>query len=335
MSRARAVFVLAAACAVAVAACDDCSGNKPTETSDAGAAATDDAAEDVYSIKVPSPEGGVVNATTLSTAEVAKALNPENLPEYKGDTGSIEGTISVDGDPPLPTPADFSRCPAAEKTWGTSYREGPPTDGGARALADAVVAITGYKGFFVPEKSEAKQVTIEGCAYTTRTVTLTFGQRLEVKNMSRDLWTPVLEPGPTSVMMMAVPGGDPVKIYPKKPGHYLLLDHDRRYVDVDVYAFLHPLHTASDLAGHYRIDGVPVGKVTVNTTHPRFTGEAAKEIEVRPGLVQTVDLVLHHVQRDAAAPAPSGSVAAPASASGSASPVRGKDAGRPPPPQLH
>jgi len=167
--------------------------------------------------------------------------------------------------------------------------------------------VTGYHGFFVQEKVEAKELRIEQCAYTSLNATLTFGQRIEVKNAARDFWTPVLEPGTNMVLMMATPNGDPAKIYPKKPGHYLLLDRDRKYVVVDVYAFLHPLHASSDALGHYRIDGVPVGKLKVSTLHPHISGATAEaEVEVRAGVVAKVDLSLKNVNKDAGGPLEAG-----------------------------
>ena len=261
--------------------CDSC-GKAPIVVVDAAPVAT------------TVPDAAPINASPIPTAAVAKAVNPQNLPAYAGPTGSVEGTITVTGDPAPATPADFSRCPDAAKTYGHAFREGEPkTAGGARWLADAVVAVTGYDGYFVPEKAEAAELTIVGCDFDRRTVTMTFGQRLEVKNLSKDFWTPMLVPSQTAVMMMAPPGGDAVKLYPKKPGHYQLVDHDRHYATADLYAFLHPLHTSSKVGGAYRIDGVPVGKLRVSTSHPRIAGsEASKEIEIKEGVVARVDLEL-------------------------------------------
>lgn len=237
-----------------------------------------------------------VNATPIPTASVAALLNPDKLPAYTGPTGSVEGTITVTGDPAPERRADFKKCPDAATVYGRTFREGPPGGPkGARPLADAIVAVTGYSGFYIPEKNEAKEVTIEGCAYTQRTVTMTFGQRLDIKNLSKDLWTPVLQPGPNLVMMMAPPNGDPVKLYPKKPGRFLLGDRERRYAEADVFVFLHPLHASTNLEGKYRIDGVPVGKVKVNTTHPQIDGaEASVEVDVKEGVVHRVDLQIVH-----------------------------------------
>jgi hypothetical protein len=271
----------------ALASCDDCNKKPAAPSSDAaspGASGADD--------------GGPMNVTPVPTASVARMVNPDNLPAYSGPTGSVEGTVMIVGDHPAPVQADFSRCPDAEKTWGKEFREGPVVDAGARALADAVVVVTGYKGFYVPEKKEAKTVEIKGCAYESLTVTMTFGQRLDVKNDTNDFWTPVLEPSTHMVMMMAAPHGDPVKLYPKKWGRHLLVDRDRKYVGVDVFVFFHPLHAASDASGHYRIDGLPVGKVQVNAAHPRFEAATTVDLDVREGLVSKVDLVLRFDRAD-------------------------------------
>ena len=240
------------------------------------------------------PDAAPINASPIPTAMVAKMVNPEGLPAYAGPTGSVEGTITVTGDPAPATPENFSRCPDASTMYGHLFREGEPkTAGGPRSLGDAVVAVTGYQGFFVPAKEEAVDLTIVGCGFDRRTVTLTFGQRLEVKNLTKEFWTPKLDPPQTSVMMMAPPGGDAVRIYAKKPGHYRLIDHDRKYAVDDLYAFLHPLHTSSKADGTFRIDHVPIGKLRVNALHPRIpNSEASKEVEIKDGVVTHVDLEL-------------------------------------------
>lgn len=242
------------------------------------------------------PDAAPINVTTLPTASVATMVNPQHLPAYAGPTGSVEGTIFVTGDPAPETSGNFRLCPDAMKDYGRAFREGAPkTPRGPRWLADAVVAVTGYSGFYVQEKDEAEEVTIEGCGFSRRTITMTFGQRLEVKNLTKDFWTPKLDPPQTGVMRMATPGGDAVILYPKEPGHYHLVDHDRKWVSDDLYAFLHPLHTSSRIDGTYRIDGVPVGKVTVHTSHPRIKdAEASKEVEVQAGVVTKVDLTIAH-----------------------------------------
>jgi hypothetical protein len=278
---------------VTLPGCQRNPGSNTTSSSDAAPSATAVA------------DAEALNVLPIPAASVAKMVNPDGLPAYAGPTGSVEGTITVVGDPAPSVSASFSMCPEAEKSHGHAFREGVPAKpGDPRWLADAVVAVTGYGKFFIPEKAEAKTVEIRGCSLTTRTVTMTFGQRLEVKNLTRDFWTPKLEPAQSSVLMMATPGGDPVKLYPKKPGHYRLVDHDRKYAVEDLYAFLHPLHTSTAIGGTYRIDGVPVGKVTVNTSHPQIPdATASRDVTIREGVVTHVDLTLSYKAPDAGAPA--------------------------------
>jgi hypothetical protein len=237
-----------------------------------------------------------VNATPLPAASVEAYVNPGHLPPYTGPTGSVEGTIRVDG-PASPTMpgVDFSTCPAAAHTYGKVFREGPPGADGSRPLADVLVAVTGYAGYFVPERNEAEKLAIDDCAFSARTVAMTFGQRLEIANKTPELWAPSLAQTPMPVLMMATSHGDPVRLYPSHPGYFTLIDKEKHaWAQADVYALLQPLHAVSDAAGHYRIDGVPVGKMKVNARLRVLQREASADVEVLANVVKTADLVLHY-----------------------------------------
>lgn len=297
---ARAARRLASAAPLAVAAL--AIGSAGCSKRDAGAA--DAGPADAGAVTTPSGDAGAADTSALPSADVQRLLNPDALPAYTGPTGSIEGTIFVTGARAPETPVAGKACPDAAKTFGRAFREGAPSaERGPRWLADAVVVVTGYSDFFLPEKREAVELTIEGCAFSRRTVTMTFGQRLEVKNLSTELWTPRLAPDSVPLVTMALPNGAPAKLHPKKPGRYRVYDHDRGYASADVFTFLHPLHATSGVEGTYRIDGVPVGKLTVSTMHPKIKGaEASQHIEVREGEVHRVDLTLDHASDEPGRP---------------------------------
>ncbi|HVJ88576.1 MAG TPA: hypothetical protein VM580_02160, partial [Labilithrix sp.] len=101
--------------ALATASCDSCSKAPP-----AGADAT---ISDAEATPLVVADAGVLNVTPIPTASVAAKVNPEGLPAYTGPTGSVEGTISVMGDPAPETPGDFKRCPDAAKMYGRAFRE--------------------------------------------------------------------------------------------------------------------------------------------------------------------------------------------------------------------
>ncbi|HEX4516675.1 MAG TPA: carboxypeptidase-like regulatory domain-containing protein [Polyangiaceae bacterium] len=240
------------------------------------------------------PKPGPVNALPIPKDLVEKTVNPNKLPEYKGATGVVEGTVYVTGDPAPPTMGkNFDRCPAAADVYGKTFREGPPLPNGSRVLADAVLGVTGYSGFIVAEKQPAKRISIHNCAFSQRTVDMTFGQALEVKNDGGQgpLFAPDFENQMAPAVMIATPGGDPVKLYPKQPGRYRLVDRvGNAWLDADVFVTVTPLHTTSDVKGHYRIEGVPVGNLHLNAWHPAIAHAWDKEIEVKDGVVTTVDV---------------------------------------------
>jgi hypothetical protein len=256
------------------------------------------------------------NGLPLPSASVAAAVNPAGLPAYSGPTGSVEGTITISGDePPVIPNQDFSACPAAAPVYDKLFRIGAAMtlDGGvaAHALPDAIVAVTGYSGYFIPERNEAKHVAFEGCGFPTRTITLTFGQRLEITNATSLLFAPELAQAPTPAALIVPPNGngDPVRIYPPHPGWFTLVDKVRSlpYLREDVFAFMHPLHTVSDANGHYRIDGVPVGTLDINTRLQPISREITQKVTIVENVVTRVDLnLVYTAPTDAGAPVDAG-----------------------------
>ena len=134
---------------------------------------------------------------------------------------------------------------------------------------------------------------------------MTFGQRLEVKNLTKDSGRRCSSRQPGSALMMATPNGDPVKLYPKQPVASACA--------ITIASTPSPISSSSSSAarrdrrpGHYRIDGVPVGKLKVTVTHPYIADVAAtKEVDIREGVVTPVNLMLHNkpvVEPDAGKP---------------------------------
>ncbi|HEY1960264.1 MAG TPA: hypothetical protein VGH28_31860 [Polyangiaceae bacterium] len=242
---------------------------------------------------------GPVDVLPIPKETVEKTVNPSNLPEYSGPTGVVEGTVYVTGDPAPPMMGkNFDKCPAAADFYAKTFREGKEVDG-KRPLADAIVAVTGYgPGYYVAEKSPSKVLEISHCTYGARTIDLTFGQSLDVKNAgSAPMFAPDFENQVSPAIMVATLGGDPVHLYPKKPGRYRLIDRlGYSYLEADVFVLYQPLHTVSDITGHFRIEGVPVGKLKVNVDHPAIVGQHSEDIDVKDGVVTHVTLTVPNVK---------------------------------------
>ncbi len=283
-------LVALAACAGILVGCKD----PPKD--EAARDARGDTADATASASPSASAGAEVVRNPYDSAKVQSLVNPSALPVYQGPTGSVEGTITVIGAPPPPTTgkrADFARCPEAVETYGAAFRVGPVV-GQGRALADAIVAVTGYEGF-VPAKGDHVTLNFDGCAYERRTVLVTFGQRIDVFNRSKkQMITPDIDGQPVLALRIAAPHSvSPVHVFPPAPGRFHLVDRGvLGYVDEDLFVLMQPLHATSDVKGAYRIDGIPVGKATVNVGHPAFSGDSAKEITIAANVVEKVDLTL-------------------------------------------
>jgi len=238
---------------------------------------------------------GPIDVIPVPKDVVEKTVNPGHLPEYKGPTGVVEGTVYVSGDPAPPMMGkNFDKCPEGADFYAKTFREGKEVDG-KRPLADAIVAVTGYgPGYYVAEKNPSKVLPISHCTYGARTVDLTFGQSLDVKNEgSAPMFAPDFENQSSPAIMVATLGGDAVHLYPKHPGRYRLIDRlGYSYLEADVFVLYQPLHAVSDIAGHFRIEGVPVGKMKIGVEHPAIAGQQSQDVEVKDGVVTKVSFTI-------------------------------------------
>jgi hypothetical protein len=288
---ARSAIFPVAAIVAGVATAVGCEHKAPEPIADASPPGRTSASDAAPTIHVDN------SGAAVPIASVEAVVNPEKLPAYQGPTGGVEGTVFVRGpeSPDVPN-LDFKSCPAALDTYGKLFRAGPAREDGLRPLADAVVVVTGYKGFFLPEQHEAQLVTITAnCGYPTRTLAITFGQRLDIANESSIAFAPTLSGVYQPAVMLAPPlrAGEPVKLFAPRAGHFLIGDQMQPFAHEVLLVLPQPLHDVSNTAGHFRIDGVPVGKLKIGAQLDAL-GPAipALDIDVRPNVVEHVELVI-------------------------------------------
>lgn len=228
--------------------------------------------------------------------EVAKTIDPKDETPYSGKTATVRGHITIKGAAPPDAlaangkPHEFPKeCTDAPDLYGKLFRKGAHGE-----LADAMVAITEYEGF-VPPKARARSLEIRNCALNTRTIVATFGQRIEVSNKDTELtYMPYLDGAPFRALMVAVPRGKPIKLYPMQPGHYLLRDQLKRpFLIADVFVLPYATFDVTRTDGRYEIQGVPVGKVRIDAFLPSIDKSVGKEIEIKEG-ENVVDLELSY-----------------------------------------
>jgi hypothetical protein len=280
----------------------------------------------------PAPSGAVASASAVRSAfkpaapvasglpgapgVVSKVVNPENSPAYTGPTGAVRGIVTAAGDPPPVATAHLAQikgaCPEAREVYGHVFREGM-----MRSLADVLVAVTGYSGY-VPATAPKQTVAARGCAFSTRTIALTFGQAIDVVSKDGEGYVPNLLGSHMQAQLLALPGGAPSTLYPPQPGHYILTDDIKVFMMADVFVLKYATHDVTSLDGRFEIKGIPAGKARISAMLPSTQVVVEKDIEIKPGETVELPLELRFDAKAFAAAAAAGAAGAASAASGSA-----------------
>lgn len=232
-------------------------------------------------IAPPPPPVPPVPEVSLTSKDVLKVMNPKGQEPYSGPVGTLRGRVTIKGDPPPDSGLTFpaGKCGEAAATYGRLFRVGQDN-----ALADVLVTVVNYDGY-VPEREEAEKVTIQGCAFSSRTVAVSYGQRVEVSNLDPlEPYMPILDGAPFTAVLVAMPRGDAVKFNPLKPGYYELRDTlPKPFLKAGVFVLKFSTHDVTGLDGRYEIKGIPVGKVLTAALLPAIDQDQKKAVEIKEG----------------------------------------------------
>jgi hypothetical protein len=264
--------------------------NKAQPTAGAGAAATAALPASAPSASVFKPAAPVPSGLPGMGAEVSRVVNPQNEPVYAGPTGSVKGVVTASGDLAPLTKAHTEKikdpCPEGREAYSHLFREGM-----MRSLADVLVAVTGYSGY-VPASAPKVTIAARGCAFSTRTLSLTFGQAIDVVSKDGEGYVPNLLGSNMKAQLVALPGGAPSTVYPPAPGHYFLTDDIKVFMLTDVFVLKYSTHDVTSLDGHYEITGIPVGKARISALLPATRAVVEQDIEIKAGQALELPLTL-------------------------------------------
>jgi hypothetical protein len=185
---------------------------------------------------------------------------------YAGPKATLHGMVRISGDEPPRTQWVYDpECRGAIATYGALFRKGPEGE-----LADAIVAVTHYVPTYIPPAKEAVEVTIKDCAYSTRSIAMTDGQHIEVRNLDAlTSYVPHLDGARAPATVVAVPRGPAVKLFSRGDQRYWLRDQmGRPFMVAHTFHFPYSTTNVTGLDGRYRIEGIPAGKVNVSVLLP-------------------------------------------------------------------
>lgn len=256
----------------------------------------------------------------MAPEAISHVVNPESQKAYSGPAGKVFGVVRMKGDPPLELPEVIAKikneCAPAREVYGQVFREGV-----GRTLADVFVAVTGYPGYVPPQRSTVT-VQASGCAWSTRTVGMTFGQRLEVVSKDHKAYVPDLLGATMPAQIVALPGGSGSSLYPQQPGRYVLIDSMRIFSRAEVLVVKYATFAVTGIDGKFSIEGIPAGKVTLSAVLPA-TGETIdKSIEINASkpLQQDLEFTFNQAAYQAAVEATKQAASAPASVTSAPAP---------------
>lgn len=222
--------------------------------------------------------------------KVQPIVNPKGLPPHAGPTGGVRGVVRATGDAPARLPRILSKieqgCTRSADTFGVVFREGKD-----RALADVLVAVTGYEGYVPTEGSEVV-VEGEGCAWDRRTVVMTYGQRVRIVGKDKRAYVPEILGQPTPAQLFVMPSAPSVDISPRQPGRFKLVDSMRLYNIAELFVLPYATADVTDLSGEFEIERIPAGPVKVNAFLPQTGAVVEKEVTIKEGKVIELEFEL-------------------------------------------
>lgn len=245
----------------------------------------------------PTPSNPTATAATATVSPTASSAPSAKKPQpkpYEGPTGTVVGRVTIAGDPAPKTNLRYEKgCEGAIATYGRLFRTG--VDGG---LGDALVTVTEYGKNYVPPKSEAISIKVTNCAFSQRTIAMTDGQHIEVQNlMNAKSFLPHLDGARQPATIVAVPAGEPIKLFTRGLSRYWLRDQmGRTHMVAHVFHLPYSTAAVTGLDGKFRIEGIPAGgTVEVSAMLPQLKNMNAvtKELKVEADKDNEIELELN------------------------------------------
>jgi hypothetical protein len=151
------------------------------------------------------------------------------------------------------------------------------------------VGVTGYDSF-VPAAGPSTKVVAKDCSFGTKTIALTFGQQIDVINKGPAAVSPNLLGDRGGVLLISIPGGDPVTLFPSAVGQFVLVDESHPHAFADVFVLRFSTFDVTGLDGRFEVDRLPPGELKVSAYLPTTRQTVMKTVTVEAG--QTVELEL-------------------------------------------
>jgi hypothetical protein len=216
-----------------------------------------------------------------------KSATPVSAPTRTIDpatTGSIAGTVTLEGSPPVSKPIDMSAEPYCNQLNSTPVFPQQVVTGNSGSLANVVVYVKDFPAsYIVDPPPAAATLSQHGCMYDPHVVALRVGQTLEIKNEDQ---------ATHNILAMAnqnpkwnrseTPGAPPLEEVFALPELAIPLRCNvHPWMKSYVFVFSHPYFAVTGKDGQFELKNLPPGTYTVDAWQEKY-GMQEKTTTVAP-----------------------------------------------------
>jgi plastocyanin len=223
-----------------------------------------------------------------------KSPSPVPIPTRKIDpatSGSIVGTVTLDGAPPILRAIDMSAEPYCEKLNATPVFPPQVVTGNAGRLANVVVYVKDFPADYIVDAAPAKATLDQrGCMYEPHVLALRTGQPLEIKNDDQATHNILAMPQQNAKWNRSeTPGAAPIEeIFATPELAIPLRCNVHPWMKSYVFVFSHPYYSVTAKDGQFALKNLPPGTYTVEAWQEKY-GKQDATITVGPRESKSAD----------------------------------------------
>lgn len=232
-------------------------------------------------------EAGEASVALAGATEVPGGDGP-----VPGPTGTIEGTVFLDGPIPRGEPIELAAAFAGRRGCADAARRySQPFDVSSPGpIAGVLVAAEARAPGLGPVVT--RRLTVRDCDVAQRYLFAKENDLIELESISRVPHIPVIVGTGETINQLLLPGQPPRRLVFAQPGEYPVTFRDLpEFVGAMIYRLRQRFIDTTDVAGRFRITEVPVGSVPINAWIPGAM-PSRTTVTVREGQTTTIDFHL-------------------------------------------
>jgi plastocyanin len=222
--------------------------------------------------------GGSQNQKSASSVSIpTRRIDPAT-------TGSISGTVTLEGSPPVSKPIDMSAEPYCDKLNAAPVFPQQVVTGNGGTLANVVVYIKDFPAdYIVDAPPAAATLSQRGCMYDPHVVALRTGQTLEIKNEDQATHNILAIPNQNPRWNRSeTPAAPPIEETFAVPELAIPLRCNvHPWMKSYVFVFSHPYFAVTGKDGQFELKNLPAGNYTLAAWQEKY-GTQETTITVTP-----------------------------------------------------